>query len=91
MKLLLLAYGIELLIIAIIFYFMFRKLRDRRQLSRMPLFEFRIKLRDRSVHKGVRQLDSYDLDYIYRTYLKKAEQHYRGDLVSFDVVMVSKL
>src|SRR5688572_5353424 len=57
----------------------------------MPLFEFRIKLRNRSVHNGVRQLDSHDINFVYRTYLKKAEQHYRNDLASFDVVMISKL
>ena len=45
----------------------------------------------RTNHSGLRQLDSYDVDYIYRTYLRKAEKHYRSELVSFDVVMISKL
>lgn len=57
----------------------------------MPWYRFTIKLRDGSVHAGIRQLAAADLDYVWRSYERKAKDHYRHKLASFDVIQLSKL
>lgn len=57
----------------------------------MPWYKFTIKLRDGSVHSGIRQLAAVDLDYVWRAYEGKAKDHYKKQLSSFEVIQLSKL
>lgn len=62
-------------------------------ITSMPLYKFTIKLRD--VQKpiiGIREIASYDIDVVYRTYKLKAEEKYSSYKVAdFEVIMISKL
>lgn len=58
----------------------------------MPLYKFTIKLRNvpRPV-TGIREINSHDIDAVYRTYKIRAEEKYNGQkMESFEVVMISK-
>lgn len=58
----------------------------------MPYYRITIKLRRKKAVAGIRELDKTDIDYAWRYFQNKIYKEYpQSDLISFDVVMVSKL
>lgn len=58
----------------------------------MPYYRITIKVRGKRAISGIRELDRADIDYAWRYFQNKIYQEYRqSEVLSFDVVMVSKL
>lgn len=57
----------------------------------MPFYRVTVRTKKKRI-TGIRELSNPDIDYAWRYYEKKILQEYRGtDLVSYEIVMVSKL
>ena len=58
----------------------------------MPYYRITVKLRRKTPVIGIRELDKSDIDYAWRYFQNKIYQEYQqSEVISFDVVMVSKL
>lgn len=57
----------------------------------MPYYRITVRTKKKRI-VGIRELSNSDIDYAWRYFEKKILQEYRGtDLVSYEIVMVSKL
>lgn len=57
----------------------------------MPFYKFYIVTKPNQAIQFIRQLDQKDLDVVWRQYERKAKDHYKSKLISFEVVHLSKL
>ncbi len=58
----------------------------------MPYYRITINIRRKKAVTGIRELDKSDIDYAWRYFQNKIYKEYpQSDVISFDVVMVSKL
>jgi hypothetical protein len=57
----------------------------------MPYYLFSIVLSDGPPRVGMRRIESHDIDAVWRIHEYKARQNYGKRILSFDVVMISKL